>query len=79
MHIGLQGISICGCMKKAKLQLQFSQTVGEKSVDMRTQKSVDREKRVQRKDWGLKVMKSREPFSNWVLLSVFVPECVKMD
>jgi len=37
------------------------------------------EKRVQRKDWDLKVMKSREPFSNWVLLSVFVPECVKMD
>ena len=79
MHIGLQRISICGCMKKAKLQLQFSPTVGEKSVDKRTLKSVYREKRVQRKDWDLKVMKSREPFSNWVLLSVFVPECVKMD
>ena len=45
----------------------------------RTQKSVYREKRVQRKYRGLKVVKSREPFSNWVLLSVFVPECVKMD
>ena len=64
MHIGLQGISMCGSMKKAKLQLQFSQIVGEKSVDKRTQKSVYIEKHVQRKDWGLKVMKSREPFSN---------------
>ena len=81
MHIGLQGISICGSMKKAKLQLQFSPTVGEKSVGREHRKAwaENTEKRVQRKDRGLKVMQSREPFSNWVLLSVFVPECVKMD